>query len=277
MPRWTGHANRIDETPDPENRAVTRLPDKRHHGPMSEQGAVEQYLQMLEEVGRRANVIGPRVIASHWPFIGSDYRRLLVVGQALAGWDDKTSSALWTAALAQTGDGRQTIVEGTRDYATAPPEPMTVPLRTRAHSPFWSLSRRTVQLLEPNGPGDWYSRFAWWNLFPLGWGDTNRSPWFDPLWDAQLPHIGRLFWEVVDAVDPTRIVILAGKDFWPHTAPALGLDDLPVLPRPLLAGGRRQSRAIVWTYHPGARLKGVTRPSFAAAITGVVHDIMHAE
>jgi hypothetical protein len=33
---------------------------------------------MLEGVGERARAIGSRPIASHWPFIGSDYRRLFV-------------------------------------------------------------------------------------------------------------------------------------------------------------------------------------------------------
>ena len=60
-----------------------------------------------------------------------------------------------------------------------------------------------------------------------GMGDLNESPWFDGLWDAQHPHLGSLFWEVVDALDLTEVAILAGKSFWPHTASSLGLDDLP--------------------------------------------------
>lgn len=239
---------------------------------MSERGAVDAYMKMLKGVADRADEIGPRVIASHWPFVGSDYRRLLVVGQALAGWDDPTS-ALWTPDAVVTEQGRQAILEGTQAWARSRSEPMTVPLRTRGHSPFWSLSGRTVRLLEPDGPRDWYSRYAWWNLFPLGWGDSNSSPWFDGLWDAQFPHLGELFWEVVDWLEPTRIVILAGKGFWWHTARPLGLDALARLPRPLVAAGVLQARAIVWTYHPGAHLKGVSRPSFAAAIADTVRAI----
>ena len=240
---------------------------------MSESGAVDAYMRMLRGVADRASAIGPRVIASHWPFVGSDYRRLLVIGQALAGWDDRSSSALWTPDAAATQQGRRAILEGTRAWAVSRSEPMTVPLRTRAHSPFWSLSSRTVRLLEPDGPSPWYSRYAWWNLFPLGWGDTNRSPWFDGLWAAQYPHLRELFWEVVDWLDPTRIVILAGKDFWWQTARSLGLDALAGSPRPLIAAGTLRGRAIVWTYHPGARLKGVSRPSFAAAIADTVRAV----
>jgi hypothetical protein len=239
---------------------------------MSERGAGHAYMRMLEGVADRADAIGPRVIASHWPFVGSDYRRLLVVGQALAGWDHHASPALWTPEAAATKEGRHAILDGARAWAVSRSEPMTVPLRTRGHSPFWSLSGRTVRNLEPDGPRAWYSRYAWWNLFPLGWGDSNSSPWFDRLWDAQFPHLGELFWEVVDWLEPTRIVILAGQDFWWQTARPLGLDALARLPRPLVAAGVLQARVIVWTY-PGARLKGVSRQSFAAAIADAVRAI----
>jgi hypothetical protein len=41
------------------------------------------YLRMLDGVAARAGRMEGRVIASHWPFVGTDYRRLLIVGQAL--------------------------------------------------------------------------------------------------------------------------------------------------------------------------------------------------
>ena len=85
--------------------------------------------------------------------------------------------------------------------------------------------------------------------------------------------MGELFWEVVDWLEPTRIVILAGKGFWWHIAEPLGLDALTQRPRPLVAAGVLQGRSIVWTYHPGAHLKGVSRPSFAAAIADAVREM----
>jgi len=156
--------------------SAPRAPSVRQYDIVSERGAIDTYVEMLKGVADRADEIGPRVIASHWPFVGSDYRRLLVVGQSLAGWDDRDSSALWTPDAAATEQGRRAILEGTRAWAVSRAEPMTVPLRTRGHSPFWSLSSRTVRLLEPDGASQWYSRYAWWNLFPLGWGDTTVAP-----------------------------------------------------------------------------------------------------
>lgn len=232
---------------------------------MSEAGAQDVYRQILEAVAARAERIGTRPIASHWPFVGTDYRRLLIVGQALAGWDDKATPALWTPAAVESADGRDEVLAATRGWATARREPISEPLRTRSHSSFWSLSKRTVLALEPDGDGPWFSRSAWWNLFPLGWGDTNRSP-DGALWMAQVRDVPALFWEVVDMLDPTRIVILAGKGYWDNTASDLGLGDLPRLPWPLIAGGVRDQRSIVWTYHPGARLPGVDRAGFASAI-----------
>ena len=137
---------------------------------MSEAGAVAAYLQMLRGVGDRATAIGPRPIASHWPFVGSDYRRLLVVGRALAGWDDPTSPALWTPDLATTEDGRRAILDGSRSYAHSTIEPMSVPMRTRSGSSFWDLSSYTWSpSSNRKDAAKWFSRHAWWNLFPLGW------------------------------------------------------------------------------------------------------------
>jgi hypothetical protein len=38
------------------------------------------YARIHEAVGVHADEIGPRDIASHWPFIGSQYRGLVIVG-----------------------------------------------------------------------------------------------------------------------------------------------------------------------------------------------------
>lgn len=65
------------------------------------------YLRMLEEVGARAGEIGPGIIAAHWPFVGANYDGLVVVGQAVQGWDAAETPARWTAAQAMTPEGRQ--------------------------------------------------------------------------------------------------------------------------------------------------------------------------
>jgi hypothetical protein len=236
---------------------------------MSELGADVLYLQMLEGVADRADRIGNRVIASHWPFVGSDYRGLLVVGQALAGWDDPKAPALWTPSRVAATEGRRAVLAATKEWARASAEPMTEPLRTRSGSPFWTLSRRFVPALEPDGRAPWFGRYAWWNLFPLGWGDTNKSP-DGALWMAQVAHVPDLFWEIVDHLDPSRIVVLAGKTYWDQMAEPLGLRDLDSLKWPLIAGGRLDGRSIVWTYHPGARLGGVSRDAFGSLIVDSV-------
>jgi hypothetical protein len=226
---------------------------------------------MLDEVGKRADGIGRRLIAAHWPFVGTDYptTRLLIVGQALAGWDDKTSPALWTADRATTPGGRRALLTAAQRWAKHREEPIDEPLAWRGGA-FWDLNRHLVNALEPDRVTPWQARMAWWNLFPLGWGDNNRSPWFDHLWEAQMPHLADLFWESVEFLEPRRIVILAGAGFWPHTAPVLGLADLPRVAWPLIAGGQREGRAIVWSRHPGGHYKGLTRPAFARTIAEAV-------
>ncbi|MGD0019959.1 MAG: hypothetical protein ABSD62_11950 [Candidatus Limnocylindrales bacterium] len=144
---------------------------------------------------------------------------------------------------------------------------MEEPLATRSGSPFWTLSERTCLALEPAGETPWYARYAWSNLFPLAWGDNNKSPWVgDGLWEPQYEHVPAYFWETVGSLDPTRILILAGKGFWDQTAGALGLAGLARLDWPLIAGGQVDGRSIVWTYHPGAHLSGITRQGFSERI-----------
>jgi hypothetical protein len=105
-----------------------------------------------------------RVIASHWPFVGTAYRRLLIVGQALAGWDDEASPALWRPTDLLADGGARRVLEASQRWAMARPEPISEPLRTRSGSGFWKISERVVNALEPIGAGPWFSRSAGWNL-----------------------------------------------------------------------------------------------------------------
>jgi len=160
---------------------------------MTESAAEAVYLRMLEAVGARAGDIGPGIIAAHWPFVGSNYNGLVVVGQALQGWDASETPARWTAAEATTVASRQALLDGTREWARSRPEPMWEVLRWghRSGSPFWSVSRRLVPALEPDSGGAWYSRYAWWNVYPLGWDDPDRGP-DGALKAVQTPLVGEL-------------------------------------------------------------------------------------
>ena len=113
------------------------------------------YLRILEAVGARAADIGPGVIAAHWPFVGSDYQGLVIVGQALQGWDADQTPARWTATEATTPDGRHDLLRGIQEWARARHEPLWEVLRWghRSGSPFWSMSRRLVPVLEPDRHG----------------------------------------------------------------------------------------------------------------------------
>lgn len=232
------------------------------------------YLRMLEGVAQRAGRMEGRVIASHWPFVGTDYRRLLFVGQALAGWDDEASPALWRPEDLLTAGGPRRVLEATQRWAVARPEPISEPLRTRSGSGFWKISERVVNALQPTGAGPWFSRSAWWNLFPLGWGDRvekSRSP-SGALWMAQVDHVAELFWSTAEALDPTRVIILAGKGYWDAMAGTLGLADLEHGRKPVIAAEVRGGRTFVWSYHPQGRNLG-PRDAFAEAILAAVREV----
>jgi hypothetical protein len=232
-----------------------------------------RYERMLVDVGTRAADFGDRLIASHWPFVGSQFSGTLIVGQALAGWDAEGTRARWLATEATTEAGRSRIAEGTKAWAKARPEPMEEVLRwsNRRGSPFWGLSQRLMRILEPDAD-PWYSRHAWWNVYPLGWDRPGGSPG-PKLRAAQAEHVGGLFWEVVDLLQARRIVIVAGADWWPDVRARLGLEGLERRSTPILAAGWARDAAVVTTYHPGAHIKGLTRDDFAAQIAAEMRRI----
>jgi hypothetical protein len=233
---------------------------------MRDGSLADLYEQMLVDIGLHAAEFGARPIASHWPFVGSHFNGTLIVGQALAGWDAETTAARWLADEATTADGRIRIVNGTRSWASTRREPMEEVLRwsNRRGSPFWGLSERLMRILEPEA-APWYSRHAWWNVYPLGWDKPGMSPG-PKLKSAQAEHVGALFWEVVRVLQARRVVIVAGADWWPDVRARLSLDLLEARSTPLLAAGSAAGVTVVATYHPGAHLKGLTRDSFAAQI-----------
>ena len=226
------------------------------------------YLRLLEAVGADADDIGRGIIAAHWPFVGSDYRGLVVVGQALQGWDAAETPARWTAADASTTDDRRRLLEGAQVWATARPEPLSEVLRWghRSGSPFWSVSRRLVPVLEPDRAGVWYSRYAWWNVYPLGWDDPDSGP-DGALKTVQTPFVGELFWAVMDDIGARRIVLVAGKDWWPEVRSLLDLGGLRSAERPVLAEGWSRGRQVVASYHPrGARQQGIRDVQLVEAV-----------
>lgn len=229
-----------------------------------------RYRAMLVDVAARAADFGDRPIASHWPFVGSQFSGTLIVGQALAGWDAEETGARWLASEATTQAGRLRIVEETRAWARGRPEPMNEVLRwsNRRGSPFWGLSQRLMRILEPHAE-PWHSRHAWWNVYPLGWDRPGASPG-PKLRAAQDEHVGGLFWEVVDLLQPKRILIVAGADWSSDVRARLGLESLPSRPKPILAAGRARNVAIVATYHPGAHIQGLTRDAFATSIASEI-------
>jgi hypothetical protein len=66
------------------------------------------YDALLASIGERSADIDPRPLVSHWPHVGSAYRGLVIVGQALRGWPDE-----WPASEARIAAGRQRILNVT--------------------------------------------------------------------------------------------------------------------------------------------------------------------
>jgi hypothetical protein len=210
---------------------------------MNERPVIAGYDRLLASIGDRADEIGQRPVVTHWPHVGSAYRGLVIVGQAVYGWgDDFPASHFRTAA------GRQEAISAIRARVDKP-EPLhwidTHRVRT---SPFWRAVRRFVEALEPDLDAPWYARFAWVNLYPAAPEDPPGNP-SGALKEAQDAHVGELIRSVTDMLDARRVIAVVGPFWWP-AAESAGLANLPEQPRPLLRAGRSGSRTWVIGWHP---------------------------
>jgi hypothetical protein len=234
----------------------------------AEAAATERYDQLLAAISERAADIGSRPLASMWPHLGSAYRPggLFLLGQALQGWDPEVCSARWQAPEAATVEGRQRILTGTRAWHAEAPEPIATVLEVpkRARSTFWLFSHTLVDALVPDPESSWVARYAWGNLYPVGWDKPGDSPW-GALREAQDPFVGELLRAHVEMLDPAEVVIICGPRFWHSAAAPAGLDALPAQDGPLIAAGVVDGRAWIVGYHPRYASQGFRVGPYAYA------------
>ena len=82
----------------------------------------------------------------------------------------------------------------------------------------------------------------------------------------------------MDDIGARRIVLVAGKGWWPEVRGLLGLADLREGERPVLAAGRSRGRQVVATYQPGgARQQGIRDEQLVEAIAGAFAKIEQEE
>lgn len=212
--------------------------------------------------------IGGGELTSHWPLIGGDFDRgVLVVGQAVFGWIPS-----WKAADASTAPGRALIVAETRAACAERADPMSWIEGHRVHNtPFWRTAHEVADALTP-GATPWYSRIAWANLYPIAPNDPVGNP-VGTLRDAQTAPAARFLDAVVDALDPALVLVLAGPFIWPFVQP-LGLHELSRADPPFTLVGRRRGRAWIAGMHPGgAQRRGWPARRYAELIVSKARQL----
>ncbi len=211
--------------------------------------------------------IGPGPIAVHWPHVGSAYRGLVVVGQAVYGWGDA-----FPATQFRMKRGRDEAIQACRTRVDRP-EPMDwIEAHPVRNSPFWQAVRHIVETLEPDAAAPWFARFAWVNLYPAAPADPKGNP-IGALKEAEDPYVGALLRSTVDVLNARRVIALGGPYWW-HAAEGAGLSSLPELPRPLLRGGRSEGRTWVVGWHPtGASRRHWGPHAYAGKIAEAVGTI----
>jgi hypothetical protein len=261
-------------------------------GQAAKADAFARYRDMLRRVGNCASEIGPRPVASHWPFRGSAYRSggLFYVGQALDGWDAVECSARWWAEEAATVAGRERILQQTASWtAGRPDEPIAGVFEHpgREGSAFWTLGRDIARALNSGLPEPWYAHLAWGNVYPLAHEQLpeRNLPRASPrgaLKEAQDANVGPLLKDLVDLLEPSRVVIVAGPEYWRDAEAGTGVD-FKAAAFPLLRIGRSERQSWIVGYHPryfrqeSARRFGRGTGTNAAYVAAVIRNLDQLE
>jgi hypothetical protein len=112
---------------------------------VDETALIARYDALLTSIGSRAGEIGDRPVVTHWPHVGSAYRGLVIVGQAVYGWGDD-----YRADHYQTEAGRQESIAAFRARVDRPDPLAWIETHSVRTSPFWRAVRRLVEALEPD-------------------------------------------------------------------------------------------------------------------------------
>jgi hypothetical protein len=230
------------------------------------------FRQILDVVGEHVEDLGPdKEIVAHWPFVGTRFHGLLIAGQALDGWDAEVTPARWRLEEMRDPARRDSLLHGAKEWSRHRDEPMDEVMTrgNRSGKPFWDVTGRIVSAIEPDPDpsSPWYARSAWFNVYPLA---PRRGSPTGLLKDLQAPFVGDLFWAVVDELGVDRIVLVPGKDWWRDVSARLGLEGLDTKQtKPVIAAGRVRGISVVYSYHPGAHLRG-PRDLRAAAIAAAL-------
>jgi hypothetical protein len=229
--------------------------------------AVAAYDRLLDSIGSRADDIGDRPVVLHWPHVGSAYRGLVIVGQALYGWPDD-----FRATQFSTATGRAEAIRIARQRNRDRAEPLDwIATHSVRNSPFWTVARLLADEFE-SGDTPWFGKVAWVNLYPAAPEDPPGNPG-GLLREAQDPQIGELLRANVEMLEAHTVVALVGPYWWP-TGSAAPFGQLAELPRPLLRTGKIDGRTWVVGWHPGGASRRGFGPSryaeiLSAAIEGV--------
>jgi hypothetical protein len=206
----------------------------------------DAYDRLLASVGRAAGDIGDGRLTSHWPLVGREYDRgVMVVGQAVYGWIPD-----WTAADAASAAGRLAILSDTRATLSGQDDPMSWIAGHRVeNSPFWRTTHGVTDALVPDRESAWFSRVAWTNLCPIAPGDYKGNP-EGTLRQVQTSAAAEFLSATVDALQPRLVLVLAGPFIWSFVEP-LDLSSMTRTDAPFTLVGRRRGVPWICGMHPG--------------------------
>ncbi len=224
--------------------------------------------RLLASIGDRAHDIGERRLTLHWPLVGSRFDAgVLVIGQAVYGWFGD-----WTAGAARDPERRAQVIDDAANLFSDRPDRMDWVQGHRVwNSPFWRVACEVTDTVAP-GEGEFFSRLAWANLYPVAPNDIKSNPG-GALLEAQTNASPTVLDAVIDVLQPRVVLVAGGPYVWAFDTP-LGLGVLESRARPIYRAGWRNGRIWILGMHPGgASRRGFGPTRYASRISAEIASL----
>lgn len=227
-----------------------------------------------------------------WPMVGCKFfeqPEILVVGRSLNGWDKSYNS--WTIDNAEATNRAQSIASSARSEFEKLPTNYCCPMAwvPKGESPspddyntnrsaFWRVIKAIViKIGTPDDSGTWACRTAWSNIAKVSPSQNKDGNPSNLLRSAQVAGCVNLLKLEVRELQPKRVLIIAGEDWYrPFTSPFnLNLKKPVAQPASFVGAVARQGdTGWVFTERPDRRRKGDTEDTYVNEVVAAFGELL---
>jgi hypothetical protein len=219
-------------------------------------GYTEKYIELLREIAE-SNAAHQQPLTAFWPMRGHHFQPgngLMIIGRTVNRWQD------WSWLPSEAEVKSNMILSDIRHISeNAAKCPMTWVTEydgiqhryNTRRSAFWMVAKEVIQGLLgtlPSFATDWPSHLCYSNLCKISPYDGSRLP--GRLWRTQLKLCIDLLRLELEVWQPSRVLVLAGDDWYNPFIQALGVDILVTLGDLVEGVGQYQGQKWILAKHP---------------------------